>query len=120
MDRESLGVALEILKSGEGLLIFPEGTRSRDGNFLPAKPGIGMVAVLGCVPVIPAYIHGSDKKGSCFLGKERQALIFGAPIGGDEISAYGEGKEAYRRLSVDIMARIAKLKEEFIKRAKPA
>jgi 1-acyl-sn-glycerol-3-phosphate acyltransferase len=120
MDRESLGVALKILKSGEGLLIFPEGTRSRDGNFLPAKPGIGMVAVLGGVPVIPAYIHGSDKKGSCFWGKERLGLIFGAPIVGDEISSYGEGKEAYRRLSVDIMTRIAKLKEEFIKRAKPA
>ncbi|UCD95087.1 MAG: 1-acyl-sn-glycerol-3-phosphate acyltransferase [Candidatus Zixiibacteriota bacterium] len=120
MDRESLGVALEILKSGQGLLIFPEGTRSRDGNFLPAKPGIGMVVVLSGVPVIPAYIHGSDKKGSCLRGKERLALIFGKPLGSDEISVYGDGKEAYRRLSADIMARIAKLKEEFIKTAKPA
>jgi 1-acyl-sn-glycerol-3-phosphate acyltransferase len=120
IDRESLRVALDILKSEAGLLIFPEGTRSRDGNFLPAKPGIGMVALMSKAPVIPAYINGSDRMISCFRGKERLALVFGEPIDGDEISAYGDGKEAYRRLSEDVMARIVKLKEEFIKVVKPA
>jgi 1-acyl-sn-glycerol-3-phosphate acyltransferase len=42
-----------------GLILFPEGTRSRDGSLLPFKPGLGMLTAGTAVPVIPCYLHGA-------------------------------------------------------------
>jgi 1-acyl-sn-glycerol-3-phosphate acyltransferase len=42
-----------------GYILFPEGKRTRDGQMLPFKPGLGMLVAETDVPVIPCYIHGS-------------------------------------------------------------
>lgn len=42
-----------------GLILFPEGTRSRDGSLLPFKPGLGMLTAGTAVPVIPCYLDGA-------------------------------------------------------------
>ncbi|MCM8764443.1 MAG: 1-acyl-sn-glycerol-3-phosphate acyltransferase [Candidatus Omnitrophica bacterium] len=51
--------ALKAIQKGKSLLIFPEGTRSRTGQFLTAKPGIGFIVLRAKVPVIPVFIKGS-------------------------------------------------------------
>jgi len=43
-DPEAIKEALRILKRGEALLLFPEGTRSPDGRLLPGQLGVGMLA----------------------------------------------------------------------------
>lgn len=58
-DVSALRRVLELLSQGEGVLIFPEGTRSPDGSIQAAKRGIGMMACRAKVPVVPVHIIGS-------------------------------------------------------------
>ncbi|RKX32208.1 MAG: 1-acyl-sn-glycerol-3-phosphate acyltransferase [Candidatus Zixiibacteriota bacterium] len=115
-DRRAIEEAVGILSRGGGLLIFPEGTRGLHGQFLPARPGIGMVAIKTGALVVPAYIHGANHKKACFLGREKLAIIFGKPIGSSELGEYEDNKAGYRRLSEAIMDRISDLKKDLQKR----
>jgi 1-acyl-sn-glycerol-3-phosphate acyltransferase len=56
---ESLNRAAHIIKEGVSVLIFPEGTRSKDGNIKPFKKGGFVLAVDSGVPVVPIIIHGT-------------------------------------------------------------
>jgi 1-acyl-sn-glycerol-3-phosphate acyltransferase len=58
-DISAIKKALAFLKNGLGIVIFPEGTRSLDGNFGPAQPGIGFLACKSQAPVIPVRIFGT-------------------------------------------------------------
>ena len=58
-DRRALADALSLLARGEGLLVFPEGTRIRREGLAEPKAGIGLLAVRSGVPVVPAYIASS-------------------------------------------------------------
>lgn len=48
-----------LLEDGCGFILFPEGTRSRDGQMQRFKPGIGMLVAGSDVPVIPCYLEGT-------------------------------------------------------------
>ena len=63
-------------KEEEGLLFFPEGTRSLDGKLQEAQPGIGLIACKTGVPVVPARIYGMDKA----LGKHQKRLDLSTPV----------------------------------------
>ena len=58
-DRSALMGAIRVVRYGGGVLIFPEGTRSPDGELQPAQPGIGMIVVKTDAPVVPVRIFGS-------------------------------------------------------------
>ena len=45
IDRKALDLAVGVIREGFGLTIFPEGTRSKTGNFLLPRAGVGMIAV---------------------------------------------------------------------------
>ncbi len=64
LQREGLGIggikeSLRRLKRGELLLIFPEGTRTRDGQMQPLEPGFVALARRAKVPIIPLGIDGT-------------------------------------------------------------
>ena len=76
---------LELLNQGQGVLVFPEGTRTEDGTFQTAKKGVGMMACRAQVPVVPAHIVGSfdvwgrgNKQPRLIL--DRMNVIFGQPL----------------------------------------
>lgn len=56
---KSMDNAAAIIRQGSSVVMFPEGTRSRDGHLLPFKRGGFMLAVRAGVPVIPVTINGS-------------------------------------------------------------
>ncbi len=61
-DRETLNVALNILKSGKALLIAPEGRESLSGAMEAAKGGAAFLAMYGGVPILPIAITGTENK----------------------------------------------------------
>lgn len=61
LDRKAFGVALDHLKSGTPVVIFPEGTRTEDGHLRPGRPGVGYLVEESQCQVIPVYISGTFK-----------------------------------------------------------
>jgi 1-acyl-sn-glycerol-3-phosphate acyltransferase len=64
VDRDGGGAAglraiLNRLLAGQAILLFPEGTRSPDGELQPARSGIGLIVVRSTAPVVPVRIFGS-------------------------------------------------------------
>lgn len=57
-DRGALKLSLEHLKSGGGLVIFPEGSRTRDGDIQPFKQGVIRLALETGAPIVPVTIIG--------------------------------------------------------------
>lgn len=73
-DIGAIRASMQVLKEGKGLMIFPQGTRSRDNSPTPMLPGASMIALRAGVPVIPAYIDGP------YRIFRRVEVCFGAPI----------------------------------------
>ncbi len=57
--RRSLEVCVKILEKGRVLILFPEGTRSRDGRLQPLKRGICLIRKRTGAPVVPVLVRGA-------------------------------------------------------------
>jgi 1-acyl-sn-glycerol-3-phosphate acyltransferase len=113
-DLSGLTRAMETLKGGGALLMFPEGSRMRDGELHPARPGVGLIAVQADVPIVPCYISGSNRPRRWLYRGTRVRIWFGVPrhwrelVGGDS-DATG-GRLLYQRVGDALMREIAALK----------
>jgi len=58
-DRQALRIAADQLKSGGGLVVFPEGGRTQTGEMTRFKPGAVLLAIESGVPVVPVTIIGA-------------------------------------------------------------
>jgi 1-acyl-sn-glycerol-3-phosphate acyltransferase len=67
VDLSALRKAAELLRKGQTVVLFPEGTRSKLGKFLGFKAGVGFLAIRNRIPVIPAYIYGVDNSFLSFI-----------------------------------------------------
>ncbi|MBI3990735.1 MAG: 1-acyl-sn-glycerol-3-phosphate acyltransferase [Candidatus Omnitrophica bacterium] len=114
-DKKSLTWAVKQLKSGRALMIFPEGTRSKDGTLGKAHPGLGMLVCLAGVPVIPAFIFGAERAlpvDSKFIHLHPVSVIFGKPIFFKDIARDKQGKSIYQDISNKVMEEISNLRYE--------
>ena len=64
VDRDGGGAAglkaiLDRLLAGGGIILFPEGTRTRDGKLQPARSGIGLIVTKSEAPVVPVRVFGT-------------------------------------------------------------
>lgn len=117
-DIKAMKKSIALLKDGASVALFPEGTRSENGELQPAKPGIGFLVSKGQAPVVPVYVHGAyDAWSKNSDGWERKpvTVIFGQLITQEEIQSLGAGRAAYSAIGELIMERIAELKEKFEK-----
>ncbi|WP_178087613.1 lysophospholipid acyltransferase family protein [Methylacidimicrobium cyclopophantes] len=104
---------LELLASGQGVLIFPEGTRSADGKLQPAEPGAGFLAAQARVPILPVRIFGSFEALPRFSRFPRCVpirVVIGSPYIPRQIERGESKKEYYRSLAEEMMARIGELR----------
>ena len=111
-DVSAIKRVLRTIREERGLILFPEGTRTLDGQLQAAKPGVGFIAVKTQVPVVPVRIFGSYEafgKGRSLRLGTRVTIVFGPPL---PPAVYDEpklGKERAQIASDRIMAAIAGL-----------
>ncbi|MGE5576695.1 MAG: lysophospholipid acyltransferase family protein [Syntrophothermus sp.] len=112
-DRQAIREALRILETGEVVGIFPEGTRSVDGELQKAKNGIALLATRANAPVVPAVISRSKKmtRGRFHLPRlVKIRVLLGPPIVLTRLDSDRAEKDNLEILSSRIMEAIAELK----------
>lgn len=109
---EVLDQVFSALEQGRVIGIFPEGTRSRDGNFTKAFTGVAKIALRARVPVVPVGIVGTFEIMSPHdkFPKLRKAILrFGEPMHFKELYDIDHNETHYRLVTDKIMHRIAAL-----------
>ncbi len=114
-DMSALKTVIKLIRAGHSTVIFPEGSRTLDGDLLPALPGLGLVIAKTLAPVVPMRIFGAHEafpRG----GKPRLfnpiTIVVGEPMFFTKADLTGEGRDLYQRLSERVMERIAGIRLE--------
>ncbi|KAB2639855.1 MAG: 1-acyl-sn-glycerol-3-phosphate acyltransferase [Verrucomicrobia bacterium] len=116
-DMSALKSVIRTVKSGNGVVLFPEGTRSVDGSLQPGKAGIGLVIAKTRAPVQPVRIFGSYEafpKGSDKISLTPITVVVGKPLRFTDADLdpdphRGDERALYQYLSDRVMAAIAEL-----------
>jgi len=112
IDRNALKLISSKLGSGGSILMFPEGTRSRDGAIGELKAGLGFIALHNGATVVPMHISGTNDLLGCFLRRRRLEVRIGPPIRTPEGYAPSDRKSEYRVLSGMVQEEMRMLKDE--------
>jgi len=113
--RIGLMEAVDRLKEGHCVAMYPEGGRSLDGRLQEPKPGIGMIVALSGAKVVPAYVAGTDKVlpvGAWRVHLHPVTVYIGEPIDFTSQLNKGDGKELYLQISRTVMEKIARLEAQ--------
>lgn len=98
----ALALPAEVLRQGDSLIFYPEGTRSPDGEMRAFKSTVGLLALASGAPVVPAHVSGTMDvlpKGSLWPRWARVRVRFGAPV---RVDGY------FRRLDHESVAAVAR------------
>ena len=110
---KSLKAIFKSLKANGAVAIYPEGTRSPDGNLMDPKAGAGMIACKSGASIVPVRIFGTYEA----YGRARKLpriggpihVAYGTPLTTSEIDPGKAHPDRYLEASRRIMARIAQL-----------
>lgn len=105
-DSSAIDRALESLKEGRIFVIFPEGTRSKDGTLGHAKSGVTLIAAQAKVPVVPVFIKYGRKK-----FRRNIYISIGEKIPAERFDVDISDRKMLKAVSATIMDEIAKLQE---------
>jgi len=123
VDRDGGGAAglraiLDRLLAGGAIILFPEGTRTRDGKIQPARSGIGLTVIKSKAPVVPVRVFGTFEaygRHLRFPRPHRLAVKYGQPMSFEQLRAEARVcpkprlKEIYQQVANELMAAIASL-----------
>ena len=112
IDRAGLKLISSKLKSGKSIMMFPEGTRSKNGSIADLKPGFGFIAMHNDTTVVPMHLRGTNDLLGCFLRKKRLEVRIGPPIRLPEGYIPLDRKSEYRILSTMVHEEMRMLKDE--------
>lgn len=110
-DLKALSSLEKALRREGAILMFPEGTRRKDGRLGPARSGVGFVAARTCAPVVPICISGTARVLRTLFGGRRVVVHFGTPVQVEAFIVPENHKETYKRITDEVMRRIAEIKE---------
>jgi 1-acyl-sn-glycerol-3-phosphate acyltransferase len=80
-DEDAMGTAREILRRGDSVLIFPEGTRIRPGSLGAPKRGVGRLALETGAPVVPVAVIGTENiRKTWRIRPHKVSIRAGAPL----------------------------------------
>jgi 1-acyl-sn-glycerol-3-phosphate acyltransferase len=109
-DVSSIKTIIRLLRSGHRVIIFPEGTRSSDGQLQPARAGLGMIIAKTLAPVVPVRVFGSFEALPRVGGLKFRpvSVVVGKPMRFSEDALKGD-RDVYQKLSNQVMEKIAGL-----------
>ena len=116
-----LRVILDRLNRGEAIVLFPEGTRTYDGNLRAPQGGIGLVVVKSGVPVVPVRVFGTFEAWSRKMRLPRcrpiavkfgKPLSFAALVAKSKTASKQGQKQIYQQIADQIMRVIAEMRPE--------
>ena len=113
-DVSALRRALKIVQQGHALVVFPEGTRSKDGTLGEGQGGIGFLIARARVPVVPAYIAGAH---AAFPRSRRWArpvkvqITYGPCIPPTQFPTISDSRPDYRKIAQFVMDRIRQIRD---------
>ncbi|QFF98690.1 1-acyl-sn-glycerol-3-phosphate acyltransferase [Psychrobacillus glaciei] len=105
-DRDALRRAIKLLKDGEVVGLFPEGTRSKDGTLGKGFSGAGFFALRGEANIVPCAIIGPYKP------FRKLKIVFGEMI---DIQPYRDRKASADEVTEVIMTNIGQLLDQYKK-----
>lgn len=115
-DANTFRQLIQLLQSGQKVILFPEGKRSEDGQLQPLEKGLSFLVYKARCGILPVYVSGTRevwKRGSKFprlFGKV--SCVFGSPIEWEEFEGI-EKREAMERITNRTEQAIRSLKEWF-------
>jgi 1-acyl-sn-glycerol-3-phosphate acyltransferase len=113
-----LKAILDRLLAGGVIILFPEGTRTKDGKLQPARSGIGLTVIKSNAPVVPVRVFGTfDAYGRTarFPKPQRVMVKYGQPMDFRALREEAKTcskprlKEIYQQVADEIMEEIARL-----------
>jgi 1-acyl-sn-glycerol-3-phosphate acyltransferase len=114
--------AIPVLKAGDMVAVYPEGTRSPDGRLYRGRTGAARLGVAAGVPIIPVGMIGTEKVQPIgqpypMIGRGKPTIKFGKPI---ETVGRADDRTSLRALTDEIMSEIQKLTgQEYVPRYAP-
>ena len=114
-DSSSLKTIIRLIRSGNGVVLFPEGTRSPDGKLQEGRSGIGLIIAKTKSPVLPMRVFGAHEafpKNSKKIHFNQITVVLGNPIyfTEEELTPIrGQERELYQKISDQVMKAIAEL-----------
>ena len=112
VDRSAIKAVIRVLQAGNGVLVFPEGSRTIDGTLQSGEPGIGLIIAKTLAPVVPMRIFGAHEALPRHGGRLRFVpitVVIGEPIFFSAADMELGGKNLYAQLSDRVMKAIAAL-----------
>jgi 1-acyl-sn-glycerol-3-phosphate acyltransferase len=113
-DLSGMSRAISVLQRRDALLVFPEGSRSPDGELRSARPGVGMLAVHGDAMILPCCISGSNQPRRWLFRQAKVRVWFGQPRHWKEYlepeSDLAPGRALYQQLGDAVMREVAVLR----------
>ncbi|MGW5669386.1 lysophospholipid acyltransferase family protein [Micromonospora sp. NPDC003776] len=114
--------AIPVLKAGDLVAVYPEGTRSPDGRLYRGRTGAARLAVAAGVPIIPVGVTGTDKAQPIGTrvprpGRAEISIRFGKPL---DFTGRSDDRTSLREMTDELMAEIQKLTgQEYVPRYAP-
>jgi 1-acyl-sn-glycerol-3-phosphate acyltransferase len=115
--------AIPVLKAGDMVAVYPEGTRSPDGRLYRGRTGAARLAVAAGVPIIPVGMIGTERVQPIgqpypkLVGWGKVIIKFGKPI---ETAGRADDRTSLRALTDEVMVEIQKLTgQEYVPRYAP-
>jgi len=108
----SLALGAAALQRGCMLVWFPEGKRSEDGQLQRFRPGVGTLARVQSVPMVPILIDGTDAAlppGSLRLRLRPIHVRIGAPVDPSELEQRGQGETPAERIADALRSEVSAL-----------